>query len=647
MMNSRTPNNGRHRSPLDSSFVVRHSSFSTAASVAFITLAVSTIYGARLARQPIVGEESRWATGAREMLATGDWIVPRQQGRVFPERPPMTMWMMAAVGWLRGEVDAVAIRLPSVAAVVLTSLLVYGYVRAVSTGVALLAGQRPTSGPTSSELRWASHPWHVHTAALSAALVYATMGQVLQIGRLGESESLFALLVGASLLVWHLGYMRGWPPLATWSCGFGFAALAALVKGPQAPVYFVAISVAYLALRRDWHYLVNWRTAAGAAVFAAIVGAWQIPFYLATDWPTVKATWSGLAADRMHLGGLAAHFATYPLETFACWLPWSPLLVALGNRRTRELIGLNASPAAPDEGGEFLRPVSTFVTTAIAVAYPTVWIAAGARGRYFMPLYPVVAVLIGLLIERCATAPAECYPRRAWHQFLLLCGVLIVAGGVVTGGSALLPGDGADWLHQPRWLALLFLAAATGGGYVLWRCYIQLRLAPIVAVTTIGAFVGFAYVAIMINVNAARWNDPTTSVAHFKAQLPPNAALVSFTPIEHRFAYYYAEPIAEIDWPVVPTDLPPSVDYFCFMRYPGDTAQRRAAGRGRTWTTTPGTLPFAWQEITSICVERRIRQEGQPIVVLGRIIRPLRAAVSDATVPQRSAAWRSGGSHRR
>src|SRR6266487_2116110 len=62
----------------------------------------SIIYGARLSVLPIVGEETRWATGAREMLATGDWIVPRQQGYVFSERPPMTMWMMAAVGWLRG-----------------------------------------------------------------------------------------------------------------------------------------------------------------------------------------------------------------------------------------------------------------------------------------------------------------------------------------------------------------------------------------------------------------------------------------------------------------------------------------------------------------------------------------------------------------
>ena len=42
------------------------------------------------------------------------------------------------------------------------------------------------------------------------------------------------------------------------------------------------------------------------------------------------------------------------------------------------------------------RGVALFLVTAMVVAYPTVWIASGARGRYFMPLYPVAAVLIAL-----------------------------------------------------------------------------------------------------------------------------------------------------------------------------------------------------------------------------------------------------------
>ena len=335
------------------------------------SLIVSALYGARLTDQPVVGEETRWATGAREMLTTGDWIVPRQQGVVFPERPPMTMWLMAVVGAIRGDVDIVAIRLPSVIAVVLTSLLIYGYTRALANGF----------------------------AAFVAALAYASMGQVLQIGRMGESEAVFALLVGASLLLWHLGYMRGWRPIATWSLGFGLRRARCAGEGSASAGLFrrhhgglprlsprlalphpLAIRGRCRRLRRNHRRLAN---------------------------PVLSG--NRLALGDRHLGRPGnrsrvprrprRHIVTYPLETFACLLPWSPILVALVKRDTRELLA--------DEW-----PVVSFLLIALAVAYPTVWIVAGAQARYFMPLYPLIAVLVGLLIERCSVAAMGRYPRR-------------------------------------------------------------------------------------------------------------------------------------------------------------------------------------------------------------------------------------------
>jgi 4-amino-4-deoxy-L-arabinose transferase-like glycosyltransferase len=464
-------------------------------------------------------------------------------------------------------------------------------------------------------------------AALVGGLIYATMGQVLQIGRLGESEALFALFVSASLLLWHLGYSRGWPTLATWCTGFGCAALAALVKGPQAPIYFVSITAVYLVVRRDWRFLFCWQYAAGATVFASIIAAWQIPFYLATDWPTVKATWSGLAADRFQLGGLAKHAVTYPLETFACLLPWSPLLVALLKRETRELLS-------------GFRTITTFVYTSVVVAYPTVWLASGARGRYFMPLYPLIAVLIALVIERCSTALIGRYPRRAWHQFLLLCGTLVGIGGLTIGVTGILAAGNVSVLYQPRWFSLVFACVAGGVVLVLWKSYrVPRRFVPMIAVLTLATFVGGAYTGLVINVNTARWNNPAAAIADVKQSLPADTTLVSFTPIEHRFAYYYEVPIPELDWPLQLSDVPENVDYFCFIRSPGDTAESRAAGRGRTWTRTPGTLPFAWEEVTSLNVERRLRDKRT--VVIGRVIRPLRAEISDATHPHASTAQRS------
>jgi 4-amino-4-deoxy-L-arabinose transferase-like glycosyltransferase len=576
--------------------------------VALLIGAVSLIYGARLSLQPLVGEETRWATGAREMLSTGDWVVPRQQGKAFPERPPMTMWAMACAGWLRGEIDPIAVRLPSVIAVVLTSLLIYAYAR-------ILISQ---------------------TVAIAAALIYPTFGQVLQIGRLGESEAVFALFVSASLLIWHLGYIRSWRPVFVWSCGFAFAALAALVKGPQAPVYFGAITGAYLlVVQRDWRYLLSWQTAAGGLIFIGIVAAWQVPFYRATDWSTVVATWAGLAGDRFKLGGVLSHAVTYPVETVVCLLPWSPMLIVLFRPKWRDMLADKWQ-------------VVSFLLTAMIVAYPTVWLAAGARGRYFMPLYPVVAILIGLLIERCAAAQLGSSQRRGWNQFVLAWALLVGAAALGLGCIACLPGKALQSLYQPRpFCALLAIMAAVAAAALFSSYRRPSNLGPMSAVVAIALSAAVGISVIKVNVNAGRWFDPTNTVAQFKTQIPTGASLVSLTPIDHRFAYYYGAPIGELDWPKTLTDLPPNFDYFCFMRQTGDTALSRQAGRGRTWRTSSGTLPFAWEEIDATSFDRQINTKTAAIVVLARVVRPLRAEVSDATVPQRAMANRTNTSQRK
>ena len=578
-----------------------------AAAVAFILLSVSLIYGARLNLLPLVGEETRWATGAREMLDSGDWIVPRQQGQVFPERPPMTMWGMAVVGSLRGSVDPIAVRLPSVIAVVLTSLLIYMYARVLLS----------------------------QTAAIGAALIYATFGQVLQIGRLGESEAAFALFVSASLLVWHLGYVRGWPRLAVWSSGFAFAALAALVKGPQAPVYFVAITTVYLIVQRDWRYLFCWQSVAGAGVFVAIIATWQLPFYRATDWSSVIATWAGLAGDRIRLSGVLSHAISYPVETFVCLLPWSPLLFVLVRRGTRDLLA--------DK-----QPIVTYLLVAIIVAYPTVWLAAGARGRYFMPLYPLVAVLIGFLIERCSTAKLGTSQRRAWNLFLVLWAIAIGAGGLVLGIAGLLPGDLAKSLHQPRSFCLMFAAIAASAAYILSVAFRRpTRFAPLSAVLATVTIAGFGVGGILMNVNESRWNDPTSEVEYVRSRIPADTTLFSLTEIEHRFAYYYHTPVVELPWPQSVSDMPADVEYFCFMRHGKDTADSRMAGRGRIIYYTSGRLPFAWEELAEVCVDRQPDAKFPAYVVLGRVLRPLRAELSDATKPRGTTARKPSLSQRK
>lgn len=540
---------------------------------------VAAAYFARLTALPVCGEESRWAGVAREMIATGDWIAPRQQGALFPERPPLGSWAMALAGLARGEVDLWAIRLPTALATLALTLAVYAYARL----------------------------WLSQVASFAAAAAYATFGQVLQIGRLGESEALFALFTGGALLAWHACYMRGRAPLTGWSCGYALAALGALVKGPQAPVYFVASCSAYLLLVRDWRWLFGRGHAVGLAAFAAIVGAWFVPFAVLHA-AAVDDIWAGLAQDRFQLDGLAKHVVEYPFETLGCLLPWSPLLAVLAYPRVfRSLLGT--------------KPEVKFLLVALAVTYPTVWVAAGARGRYYMPMYPLVAVLVGLAIEQCIAPAAARAERLFWRRFQRVLALVVATGGGVVVAASLFDIASLADAAQPAWfLAVWIPAALAAGGLLAWASLNESGYRPQVAVGALAAFLALASSGVMVSARLRGANPLEPAVASLRERLA-EGQLVSLGRVYHRFAYAYDEPIRRVAWPTSVAELPPDVEYFCFDCRPGDTPELRAASDGYGNETTPGTLPFAWEEVARIECDPVARKVHNRTVVIGRVRR--------------------------
>lgn len=534
---------------------------------------------------PMVGEEPRWARGAAQMLETGDWIVLRQQGQVFPERPPMTSWTMALASFVTGKLNITAVRLPSALAVVLTSLIVYWYCRSYVSSIGACFG----------------------------GVVYATFLQVLQIGRHGESEAVFTLFLAGSLLCWHGLKMRGAGPFATWAVSAVFAALAALAKGPQAPIYLLAVSGMYMLVEGHLRFLFHWRSLAGLACGALVIASWQVPYYFMTDWQAVHDTWFGLAGDRFTIQGLLTHMVAYPLEIFACLLPWSPFLPALLFPSFRRRLGDAKYPVL-------------FATLAIAVTFPTVWLAAGARGRYFMPLYPCFAVLIAIICERLIAASNRELDRRylTW---------LNTSGGIICGTASLgLAGyiiftafnpahDFAAILNLPVAILLLIACAST------FACQLT-ALRGISSMRIRAASFGMAvivtllYVGPMLNHFNSEWHDPQSQVTELRRRIPTPNSIASFGPINHRFAYYFEDFIEELPWPESPSEVPDDVEYFLVMDYENDAEGKHPVGRGRYWKLVDDQLPFAWEPVGEVICDRRFKP-GQAAhrVILGRRIR--------------------------
>jgi len=543
-----------------------------------LVLLIFAVYFTRIDDLSIRGEEPRRARVAVEMVETGDWVIPRQQGLPFLSRPPLGSWPIAWLGMLRGEIDLLVVRLPSVLATLLTSVLVYGYSRQFLSS----------------------------TGALAAGVAYATFGQILQLGRLAETEAVFTLLVAASLLVWHAGYVRGWPRSIYFSAGYALSALGALAKGPQAPIYFAAsIGVYLLLVRRDWRSLVSLGHLAGIATFAFVLGAWQIPMWRELGTDAVWAVWNGDVKMRfadMSWGTILTHFATYPLEILGCTLPWSVFLLPFVRRSFRTNLGSAA-------------PYVVFLVTCLAVTFPSCWLTPGARGRYYMPLYPCLAVLVGLGVERCAALAREHEWQRLWRWYLAAFAVLMLGAGLAVGTLSLVGTRGATPLVQPAgWAVVYVTLALAAAAVVLVALYRHDTLGVRQAILAVGLFVGLTFTIVVLNEAIVASENTDNAVARLKAELPEGAQLVSLGQVHHMFAYYYRDAIPVIERPPSADALPSDVDYFCINENGAEVVE----------------LPFAWEPVTVISCDRRHREQPLERVVIGR---RLNAQVETATRP--------------
>jgi 4-amino-4-deoxy-L-arabinose transferase len=154
-------------------------------------------------RPLIIPDETRYAEVPREMLTSGDWIVPRLDGFRYFEKPVLGYWLNAISIRLFGE-NAFAVRLPTALAAGLAALLL---------GV------------------WASRYAARKTIGPLAAGVFLLSFEVFIIGTFNVLDGLFSLFVTATISLFYLAYepRRRWMLLIASGvcCGLAF-----LTKGP-------------------------------------------------------------------------------------------------------------------------------------------------------------------------------------------------------------------------------------------------------------------------------------------------------------------------------------------------------------------------------------------------------------------------------
>jgi 4-amino-4-deoxy-L-arabinose transferase len=195
-----------------------------ASAVSFYLLAYILPLGFNM---PLVSpDETRYAEIAREMIESGDWVVPRLLGIDYYEKPILGYWLNA-LSELAFGYDDFAVRFPSALSAGLTALLISLFARRHFRGAAI--------GPLSG-------------------FVYLGFGLVYGVGTFSVLDSQLTLFASGSWMSFFLAYdSRTRRGRTAWlaACG-ALAGCAFLTKGPVA-FALLAVSIApFLAWQGEW-----------------------------------------------------------------------------------------------------------------------------------------------------------------------------------------------------------------------------------------------------------------------------------------------------------------------------------------------------------------------------------------------------------
>jgi 4-amino-4-deoxy-L-arabinose transferase-like glycosyltransferase len=165
-------------------------------------------------------DEGRYAEIAREILASGNWLIPHLNLLPYLEKPPLVYWLTALSFGGLGPSELAA-RLPAALSALGGVYLAYRLGRSF----------------------WGRGP------AVTSALVLGTSAGYLAMGRLLTLDMTFALFLNLGVGLGFLALRRPRPFLWLWA--YGALALAVLTKGPVAVVLAGLIWGAWALLSRQ------------------------------------------------------------------------------------------------------------------------------------------------------------------------------------------------------------------------------------------------------------------------------------------------------------------------------------------------------------------------------------------------------------
>ncbi|HET8578671.1 MAG TPA: glycosyltransferase family 39 protein [Methylomirabilota bacterium] len=451
-------------------------------------------------------DEARFAVLGQDILARGSWLFPELNGVTYHNKPPLLAWLVALASWPAGRVTELTAALPSALAGLATAIVIY------------LLGR---------QLFDARAGWFAGLAAIT------TQGFFVH-ARLPMPDMLMTLFITAALAMFWMMISRH--PGAWWIGFYGFTAAAFWAKGPAGLLPLAVALTCVLVGRRPgaWRDL---RLPQGLALLLFLTAPWWIREALSDHdavrrvvvvdyllWYLPYRPTANLAAPVQHLFGIL-----FP------WVLVVPAALAQAKRVIRE------------ERGEERDGVMFLLIWAVVLVV-FVGISRQQRLRYYLPLLPPIALLIGWWT---ASLSARRTPARGipWRAYAVAVGVLAAATVTYV-------------LLHPGWMRTLEGALPSSAGEVL---VLTGALALMIAALLYGvqrrqvaqAFVlAWAASAVLV-AGTYRWHTNRLNAAYdyprlraqIQAQLRDPVLVATSGVQELPFAFYFGQPVVAVETP--------------------------------------------------------------------------------------------------
>jgi len=300
------------------------------------------------------------SVAAREMLQSGDWVVPTLNGAPRLNKTPLSYWLVAGFSKITGRVNEFTARFPSAVFAFLTAISILYFVNQwLSFRIAVL-----------STAVWATSLAYInysHNARPDMALTFfITLCFLSFYSAINSSnrrqQTIYAFIFWVS---------------------FGLANLA---KGP-APLPLVLLPLFFfIIISRNWSVLQKLMPFVGGVLFLAIVLPWPLTVANKLNWDLTL--WKHEFVDRL--------FGTYARGNY----PFYYYFLMIFKFMTPWVIFLPMALAAPFyKVWKKKQPVMRFLWIWFVLDFAFLTVDIGKRQHYILPLIPAMAILIGILIE--------------------------------------------------------------------------------------------------------------------------------------------------------------------------------------------------------------------------------------------------------